>query len=99
VIEEVVMTATMHEPSTTESARDGIAARLLVPGFWGTVSIAAMWLAVLFDGVFGGDMVFSNQSNPAGGPTIIGSVVPVALFACLATISVARRAFRGRDAD
>jgi hypothetical protein len=99
VIEEVVMTATMHEPSTTESARNGIAARLLVPGFWGTVSIVAMWLAVLFDGVFGGDMVFSNQSNPAGGPTIIGSVVPVALFACLATISVARRAFRGRDAD
>jgi len=28
------MTATMHEPSTTGSARNGIAARLLVPGFW-----------------------------------------------------------------
>ena len=89
----------MHEPSTTWQARNGIAARLLVPGFWGAVSIVAMWLAVLFDGVFGGDMVFSNQSNPTGGSTIIGSVVPVALFACLATISVARRAFRGRDAD
>jgi hypothetical protein len=99
VIEEVVMTATMHEPSTTGSARNGTAARLLVPGFWGAVSIITMWLAVLFDGVFGGDMVFSNQSNPAGGPTIIASAVPVALFACLATISVARHAFRGRDAD
>ena len=51
------MTVTMHEPSTTGSARNGIAARLLVPGFWGAVSIVAMWLAVLFDGVFGGDMV------------------------------------------
>jgi hypothetical protein len=68
VIEEVVMTVTMHEPSTTGSARNGIAARLLVPGFWGAVSI-------------------------------IASVVLVALFACLATISVARHAFRGRDAD
>lgn len=93
------MTVTMHEPSTTGPTRNGIAARLLVPGFWGAVSIITMWLAVLFDGVFGGDMVFSNQSNPAGGPTIIASAVPVALFACLATISVARHAFRGRDAD
>lgn len=91
------MTVTMHEPSPTGPARSGIAARVLVPGFWGTVSIITMWLAVLFDGVFGGDMVFSDQSNPAGGPTIIASAVPVALFACLATISVARHAFRGRD--
>ena len=55
------MTVTMHEPSTTGSARNGIAARLLVPGFWGAVSIVAMWLAVLFDGVFGGDMVLSTS--------------------------------------
>ena len=45
---------------------------LLVPAFWGAVSIVAMWLAVLFDGIFGGDMVFSNPSSapdhhPVGG--------------------------------
>ena len=57
------MTATMHEPSTAGSAREGIADRLLVPAFWGAVSIVAMWLAVLFDGIFGGDMVFSNPSS------------------------------------
>jgi len=90
------MTATMHEPSTAGSSHNGIAARLFAPGFWGAVSIIAIWLAVLFDGVFGGDMVFSNQS---GGQTIMASAVPVALFACLATVSIARRAFRGRDAD
>ena len=66
------MTATMHEPSTAGPAREGIADRLLVPAFWGAVSIVAMWLAVLFDGIFGGDMVFSNPSSapdhhPVGG--------------------------------
>jgi hypothetical protein len=90
------MSTATHEPSTTGWGRNGIAVRLFVPGFWGAVSIIAIWLAVLFDGVFGGDMVFSNQS---GGQTIMASAVPVALFACLATASIARRAFRGRDAD
>jgi hypothetical protein len=89
------MTVTMHEPSTTGPVRDGIAARLLVPAFWGAVSIVAMWLAVLFDGVFGSDMVFSNAGS---GPTIIPSVVMVAFFAVLGTTAVARRAFRSRDA-
>ena len=89
------MAVTTHEPSTTGPARNGIAARLLVPAFWGAISIVAMWLAVLFDGVFGGDMVFSHPSN---GTSSIPSAVAVALFALLATISVARRAFGGRDA-
>jgi len=62
------MTATRHEPSTAGPDRDGIAGRLLVPAFWGAVSIVAMWLAVLFDGIFGGDMVFSN---PSSAPTTI----------------------------
>ena len=90
------MTATMHEPSTAGAAREGIAARLLVPAFWGAVSIVAMWLAVLFDGIFGGDMVFSNA---ASGPTTIPSAVMVALFALLGTTAVARRAFARRDSD
>src|SRR5437588_2349045 len=97
VIEEVVMTATtMHEPSTAGSAREGTVGRLLVPAFWGAVSIVAMWLAVLFDGIFGGDMVFSN---PSSGPTIIPSAVAVALFAFIGTTAVAKRAFARRDTD
>ena len=92
------MTATMNEPSTTGSAREGIAARLLTPAFWGAVSITAMWLAVLFDGIFGSDMIFSNNAG-AGGPTIIPSAVAVALFAFIGTVVVARRAFARRDPD
>ena len=90
------MTSTMHEPFTAGPAREGVADRLLVPAFWGAVSIIAMWLAVLFDGIFGGDMVFSN---PASAPTIIPSAVGVALFAMIGTVTVVKRAFARRDPD
>jgi uncharacterized RDD family membrane protein YckC len=90
------MTTTLHEPSIAGPAREGIAARLLVPAFWGAVSIVAMWLAVLFDGIYGGDMIFSN---PGSGPTIIPSTVAVALFAFVGTAAVAKRAFARRDSD
>ena len=94
------MTTMTHGPSTDTPADDtrasgGIAARLLVPAFWGAVAIVAMWLAVLFDGVFGGDMIFSSPTN---GVTTIPSAVLVALFAVIGTASVAKRVF-GRKND
>jgi hypothetical protein len=88
--------ATMtHRPSADVPAGDtrgsgGVADRLFVPAFWGTVAIVVMWLAVLFDGVFGGDMVFSH---PVNGTTTIPSSVLVALFAVIGTASVAKRVF------
>jgi hypothetical protein len=91
------MTTTLHEPSTAGPAREGVAARLLVPAFWGAVSIAAMWLAVLFVGVFGSDMTFGSYG--ASGPTTISSSVGVALFAMIGTVAVAKRAFARRDPD
>lgn len=90
------MTATMHEPSTAASASEGIAARILVPAFWGAVSIVAMWLAVLFDGIFGGDMVFNSAGS---GSSTIPSAVAVALFAFIGTVAVAKRAFARRGPD
>jgi hypothetical protein len=84
------MTVMTHEPSAETPARRSVASRLLVPEFWATVSIIAMWLAVLFDGVFGGDMVFTNSS----GNTAIPSAVLVALFAVIGTVSVAKLGFR-----
>jgi hypothetical protein len=87
----------MHEPFTAGPAREGIADRLLVPAFWGAVSIIAMWLAVLFDGIYGNDMIFNG--NTGGGPTIIPSAVAVALFAFIGTVAVAKRAFARRDPD
>ena len=91
------MTTVMtHEPSTDKPDGRGVAALLLVPGFWGTLSIIAMWLAVMFDGIFGGNMVFAN--NAGGGPTIIPSAVLLGLFAVIGTVSIAKRVFGRRDA-
>jgi hypothetical protein len=84
----------MDTAASDTGAGGGIAARLLVPAFWGALAIVAMWLAVLFDGIFGGDMVFSAPPNV----TTIPSAVAVALFAVIGTASVAKRVFR-RKAD
>ena len=88
------MTVMTHEASTDAPVRQGIAARLLVPGFRGALSIVTMWLAVLFDGIFGGDMIFASTTN--GSTTTMPSAVAVALFAVIGTASVAKRAF-GRN--
>ena len=92
------MTTMTHEPSTDVPAGDigaggGIASRVFVPAFWGTIAIVAMWLAVLFDGVFGGNMIF----NSPPGVTTIPSAVLVALFAVIGTASVAKRVFSRRN--
>jgi len=89
------MTTMTHGPSIDAPERPGIASRLLVPAFWGALTIVAMWLAVLFDGIFGGDMVFSSPPNM----TTIPSAVLVALFAVIGTAAVAKRVFRRTDDD
>ena len=89
------MSVMTHEPSTDKPVRQGFAARLFVPGFWATVSIVTMWLAVLFDGIFGGDMTFANPPDV----TTIPSVVAVALFAVIGTSAVAKRVFGRKEID
>jgi len=84
------MTRTMQEESPALSTRDGWAARVLVPEMWATLSVVAMWLAVLFVGVYGGDMSFHGVD---GSFTVMPSVVGVALFAAIGTGSVAKRVF------
>jgi len=83
------MTTTMHEPSTDQTDRRDVASRLLVPEFWAALSIIAMWLAVLFDGIFGGDMTFGSPT----GVTTIPSAVILAGFALIGTSVVAKRGF------
>ena len=67
------------------------ASKVLVPEMWGTVAIATMWLAVLFVGVFGSNIVFHDSS---GSSSTWPVVTLVALFALLGTVPVARRVFR-----
>jgi hypothetical protein len=90
------MTVMTHEPSTGTPTRQGIASRLLVPGFWAAVSIITIWLAVLFDGIFGGDMTFTNSPSQV---TVMPSAVAVALFAAIATWGIAKRGFGRKDAE
>jgi len=89
------MTTTMHDPSPVRSPGEGWASRVLVRDMWGALSIVAMWVAVLFVGVYGGDMTF--HSVDSSGSTI-PSGVAVALFAAIGTGSVAKRVF-GRTSD
>jgi hypothetical protein len=88
--EEVgVMTATMSKPGVEPQ---GLGRRLLtMPELWGAIAIASMWLAVLFAAVYGGDF---TSVNPGSQTTTFPAAVLVALFACIGTVSVAKRAFR-----
>lgn len=88
------MTAAIQDQSSGRSAPGGWAARVFVPEMWATLSIVAMWLAVLFVGVFGGDMSFHGVD---GSLTVMPSVVAVALFAAIGTGSVAKRVFGRRE--
>lgn len=58
---------------------------------WAGVSITIMWLAVLFVGVFGENIV---SSTPGGSTTSVPVVVALLPFVLPATIVVARRGFR-----
>ena len=88
------MSVMTREPVTDETDHRGIAARLLVPEFWAALTIVTMWLAVLFVGVFGGDMVFTSPPNV----TTIPVAVVVAIFAAIGTSAMAKRVF-GRKGE
>lgn len=65
-----------------------------LPAFWGGLAIVAMWLAVLFVGVFGPDIVSHSGVGDIGNGSSVPSVVVVAPCALVATWLVARNAFR-----
>ena len=89
------MTATMQEPSSAPAVSESPTSRILVPEMWATVSIVAMWLAVLLVGIYGEDMTFRGVDTSY---SEVPSVVAVALFAAIGTASIAKRVF-GRQSD
>lgn len=90
------MTTASHGSSDALSERRRLFSQVLVHEMWASLAIAVMWLAVLFDALFGPDLVVSNAS----GTTTIPSAIIVAFFAYLATRVVARYGFlRAGDTD
>jgi len=80
------MTTMRHEAPTEKTPRDRIVFQILTPQFWGAIAIVAMWLAVLFDGVYGGDVIGSDGAH-------IPSAIFIAFFASLSTWAIGKRAF------
>lgn len=84
--------ATSHQSAGALPERQSWSVRLRVPEMWASLAIAVMWLAVLFDAVFGPDIV--TTSSGGSDTARIPSAIVVALFAFLATRSVAKYGFR-----
>jgi len=90
------MTAISHEPSRMVREKRPWVSQLLVPEMWATLTIIAMWLAVLFSAVFGDNIV---NTTAGGDSSSVPSAVAVALFAFLATWVVAWFGFRHKKSD
>jgi hypothetical protein len=75
------MSTISHEPSGLLQEL-----QLLVPEMWTSLAIIVIWLSVLFDAVFGPDIV---NHSAGGDSSTVPSAVAVALFASLATWVVA----------
>ena len=82
------MSVVPHQPSSAGRAAKDWSWQL--PEMWASLAIVAMWLAVLFDAVWGPDFVSSTNS---GNTTTIPSAIVVAVFAYLGTRVVARYGF------
>jgi hypothetical protein len=87
-----VAPAAPSKPEDTQ-ARRSLAERM-TRETWASLAIAAIWLAVLFTAVFAPDFV---STDAGGSSTTIPSVIPVAIFAWLATSAVAKVGFGRRD--
>jgi len=81
----------VNEPSTAPVQSQRLESWWRLPEVWGALGIVAMWLAVLFVGVYGSDMRFASNDGSASS---IPSVVVVAICAAVATAAVVKRAFR-----
>jgi hypothetical protein len=64
--------------------------RVAVSEVGASVAIGVIWLAVMFDAIFGPDIV---NTSAGGDSSRVPSAVVVAFFAFLATWVLARRAF------
>ena len=77
---------TLHSTQSRRSSTSWLESR----PFWAGLAIITMWLAVLFVGIFGGDII---NTTAGGTSSSVPVVVVVAGVALLGTLVVGRRAF------
>jgi hypothetical protein len=81
------MTMVSQEPSRVVEEKRRWSSEFLVRDMWASLAIAVIWISVLFDAIYGPDIV----TRSAGGDfSTVPSAVAVALFAFLATWVVAK---------
>ena len=85
------MATISHEPPGLAHEARRWSLQRVVPEMWASLAIVMMWLAVLFDAIFGPDIV---NTTAGGDHSTVPSAVPVAFFAFLATWVVARYGLR-----
>lgn len=86
------MATLSHEPSSAVGERPNMSLRPALAEVAASIAIGVMWLAVLFDALFGPDIVTSNGAGT--NTSSVPSAVALAFFAFLANWVVARYAFR-----
>ena len=74
------MATVSHDPSDQVLETPRRLRSILVPEMWATLAIVVIWLAVLFDAVFGPNIVTHDVS---GSGASIPSAIVVAFFAFL----------------
>ena len=57
------MTSVPHETPGTRPERRPQMSQVVVHEMWASLAISVMWLAVLFDALFGPDLVINNASG------------------------------------
>jgi multisubunit Na+/H+ antiporter MnhF subunit len=86
--------STMSHGASPVPEKRRLSVRALPSDIWASLAIIVMWLAVLFDALWGPDFVSTSSSSM----TKIPSAIILALFAWLATKAVAKYGFgRGRE--
>ena len=85
------MAAVSPEPARFPRAR---LEWLELPAFWAALSIVAIWMAVLFVGLWGPSIESHNGVGDVGTGSSVPVVVIVAPCAVLATWLISRHAFR-----
>ena len=91
------MTTLQHGPQITVEERPNWSSRVFASEMWASLAIIVMWLAVLFDAIYGPDIVAMSGAGTSS--STVPSAVVIALFAFLGTWVVARHGFHRERKD